>query len=103
MAAVAAALGHRWCDALRSISTWLRRLGVSGLAEQAYSLAVSEQLRAHLAGLEDDDFTSSMLPGAIYFVSAVLLHFRAIVLGTQVSSPPDDSRPETGIQSYLHK
>ena len=86
MAVVAAALAHDWSDTLRSISTDLRRLGVSGLAEQAYSAAIGEQLRAHLAGLEDDDFTSSMLPGAIYFVSAVLLHFLAIVLGTRVSS-----------------
>lgn len=86
MAAAAAALGYPWCAALRGISSWLRRLGVGGLSEQAYSLAVSEQLRTYLTGLEDDDFTESVLPGAIQFVSAVLLHFLAIVLDTEVRS-----------------
>lgn len=86
MAAFAAALGHPWCAALRGVSSWLRRLGVGGLSEQAYSLAVSEQLRTYLAGLEDDDFTASVLPGAIRFVSAELLHFLAIVIDTEVRS-----------------
>ena len=80
----AARLGQPWCEGVTRLSSALMQLGAADLREQAFALAVSQAVQAHVRGLDDAGCSSSALPSAIHVVSDAPLHFLAILLDGQV-------------------